>query len=260
MPTQVRLGVLVRRRSMPRVMEKTKTWLFFFFAAVADIQGGIGVEYGPILKGFGFNTLQTTLLGIPSGAVMVFSITLGMLLLRTKTPNRTWVGMFGFLPGVIGCICLIILPQTNRVGLLLQFYLIQTAGLGFVMVLSLCSINVAGHTKKMTTNAIFFIGYCIGQMLCTQFWKVQYRPRNIVPWSIQLSSYVFDICIIYAMRLYFQYVNRKRDAEKLASGKEYEEFGYVEHVNEDGSTSRIKVPIQFMDVTDWENKAFRYAI
>lgn len=38
----------------------------------------------------------------------------------------------------------------------------------------------------MTTNAIFLVGYCIGQMLCTQFWKTQYRPRNIVPWSIQL--------------------------------------------------------------------------
>jgi hypothetical protein len=237
-----------------------KTWLFFLFAAVADIQGGIGVEYGVILKGLGFDTLQTTLLGIPSGGVMIISITVGMMLLRTCKSNRTYLGMFGFLPGVIGCICLLTLPWSDKTGLLIQFYLIQTGGLGFVMVLALCSINTAGHTKKMTTNAIFFVGYCIGQMLCTQFWKVQYRPRNTVPWAIQLSSYVFDIGVIYALRLYFQYLNRKRDAEKLASGKEYEEYGYVEHVNEDGSVVKMKVPIQFMDVTDWENKAFRYAL
>ena len=72
------------------------------------------------------------------------------------------------------------------------------------------------------------------------------------------STYIFDIIIIFCMRLYFMYLNRKRDAEKLASGKEYDEFGYVEHVNADGTTQRIKVPIQFMDMTDWENKAFRY--
>lgn len=125
-----------------------KTWLFFLFSAVADIQGGIGIEYGPILKGFGFNTLQTTLLGIPSGGVMILSITLGMMFLRYSKLNiRTYLGMFGFLPGVIGCICLIALPFSNKTGLLIQFYLIQTGGLGFVMVLALCSINVSGHTK-----------------------------------------------------------------------------------------------------------------
>ena len=41
----------------------------------------------------------------------------------------------------------------------------------------------------MTTNAIFLVGYCVGQMLCTQFWKEKYRPRNIVPWWIQMVRF-----------------------------------------------------------------------
>lgn len=44
-----------------------KTWILFVFAAVGELEGGIGVEYGAIIKGFGFNTTQTTLLNIPSG-------------------------------------------------------------------------------------------------------------------------------------------------------------------------------------------------
>ena len=35
-------------------------------------------------------------------------------------------------------------------------------------------------------NAIFFVGYCTGQMLSTQFWKAKYAPRFRVPWGIML--------------------------------------------------------------------------
>ncbi|KAG8964993.1 hypothetical protein FRC05_003520 [Tulasnella sp. 425] len=35
-----------------------------------------------------------------------------------------------------------------------------------------------------------------------------------------------------------------------SSGKEYEEFPYIEHTREDGSVQKVKVPIQFMDITD----------
>lgn len=61
--------------------------------------------------------------------------------------------------------------------------------------------------QKMAVNAIFLVGtpwvgyrstvqpsrarvyHCYpGQMLCSQFWKEKYRPRNTVPWIIQLVS------------------------------------------------------------------------
>ncbi len=62
------------------------------------------------------------------------------------------------------------------------------------------------------------------------------------------------------MRFYLLAQNKKRDAELAASGKPYEEFGYVEHVQPDGSIVKYKVPIQYMDLTDWENKSFRYPL
>ncbi|KAG8929549.1 hypothetical protein FRC01_004156 [Tulasnella sp. 417] len=100
----------------------------------------------------------------------------------------------------------------------------------------------------------------LGQMVSTQFWKEKYRPRNTVPWIIILSSFAFDILIISVIRWYLVRENKRRDAEKLASGEEYEEFGFVEHVQEDGSVVKLKVPIQFLDITDLENKAFRYPL
>ncbi len=66
--------------------------------------------------------------------------------------------------------------------------------------------------------------------------------------------------MVALIRWYLIRDNKQRDAEKLASGKEYDEFGYIEHVQEDGSIVKLKVPIQFLDITDKENRAFRYAL
>lgn len=78
--------------------------------------------------------------------------------------------------------------------------------------------------------------------------------------SLRQASFIFDIFMIAIIRWYLVRENKRRDAEKLASGEEYPEFGYIEHVQEDGSVVKLKVPIQFMDVTDKENKAFRYPL
>lgn len=44
-----------------------KTWLFFGFAATSSLLGGVGSQYAIVIQSFGFTTLQTTLLSIPSG-------------------------------------------------------------------------------------------------------------------------------------------------------------------------------------------------
>lgn len=47
-----------------------KTWLFFLFAVVSNLQNGISVQYAIIIESFGFSEWQTTLLSIPSGAAV----------------------------------------------------------------------------------------------------------------------------------------------------------------------------------------------
>ncbi|KAG8917554.1 hypothetical protein FRC01_002376 [Tulasnella sp. 417] len=237
-----------------------KTWLFFFFAAIANLQGGIGVVYQIIISGYGFNTLETTLLSAPKGVGMIIGVTLGTIFIRRYPNSHTIIGIIGFIPSSIACFLLLFLPWSAKPGLLVGIYLISTNGVGFIMILSLCAVSFAGHTKKMTVNAIFLVGYSLGQMLCSQFWKEKYRPRNTVPWIIQLMTYVGDIILILIIRWYLSSENKRRDREKLESGKEYEEFGYIERVQEDGSTVKYKVPIQFLDITDLENKAFRYSL
>lgn len=148
------------------------------------------------------------------------------------------------------------------------------------MVLSWVTSTSAGHTKKLATNGIFLVGYALGarymhavmqassltclschqgQILCTQFWKTQYKPRNYVPWGITLASYAGDWVILLALRYYLQRENTRRDRALAASGLEgagnekavthQEVFGYVEKIGPDGVVVRQKVEKALLDLT-----------
>ncbi|KAG8959089.1 hypothetical protein FRC00_001975 [Tulasnella sp. 408] len=210
-----------KRYQFIEALTDPKTWMFFLFAAVANLVGGMGIMFNIIIKGFGFNTLETTALSIPMGASMVIAITIGTILIRYFPNSRCLLGIIGFIPASICVFLLIFLPFSNKTGLLVAFYLVASDGLGFIMILSLVAVVFAGHTK---------------------------------------ASFAFDIFMISVIWWYLARENRRRDAEKLASGEEYEEFGFIEHVQEDGSVVKLKVPIQFLDITDIENKAFRYPL
>ena len=242
-------------------LKDVKTWLFFFFAAISNLQNGFGTQYGLIIQGFGFTTLQTTLLNIPSGAVMIISVTTSTLILRRYPNARAWIAVGFFLPSILGAILLITIPWGNRVGLLCAFYVLNFGGApSFVMCLSWVTVTTAGHTKKLAVNAIFLIGYSLGQVLCTQFWKAQYKPRNYVPWSICLTSYVCDIAIILLIRYVLNKENKRRDALQAESTHAQDEHGYVERVDSDGQVVRQKVDKGLLDLTDRENLSFRYAL
>ncbi|KIO24292.1 hypothetical protein M407DRAFT_9025 [Tulasnella calospora MUT 4182] len=284
-----------KRYQFIEALTDPKTWLFFLFAAVSNLQGGINVEYGLIIKGFGFNSLQTTLLSIPLGGAMVVSITIGTVLIKFFPNSRCILAIMGFIPCSISCLLLMFLPWENKSGLLVAFYLIGTDILGFIMILSLVAVAVSGHTKVMgirfpEVSKVLIISICITVFLENDLQRN--LPHWIFDWSnalftglereiptpehgamdhractilvsayfSTLSTFIFDIFMICVIRWYLVSENNRRDAEKLASGEEYDEFGYVEHTQEDGSIIKFKVPIQFMDITNKENRAFRYPL
>jgi ACS family allantoate permease-like MFS transporter len=63
-------------------LKDPKGWLFMLFATIGSFVGGAGIQYSLIIKDFGFNIMQTTLLNIPSGACQVISVTFWMWMLR----------------------------------------------------------------------------------------------------------------------------------------------------------------------------------
>ncbi|KZV92689.1 MFS general substrate transporter [Exidia glandulosa HHB12029] len=245
-----------KKEQFYEALRDPKTWLFFLFAAVSNLQNGVGVQYSIIIKSFGFSTLQTTLLNIPSGVAQIFGITLGCYMLRRMPNSRAYLAILFFMPSVLAAILLMTLPFSNRVGLLSAFYVLGFGGApSFVFVVSWVASTSAGHTKRLTTNGIFLIGYALGQILCTQFWRMEYRPRNLVPWGICLASYVGDFILLLALRTLLSRENARRDKLQPGGPHEEDEYGWVEVNGE-----RRKVEKALMDLTDRENLSFRYVL
>ncbi|KAJ6532955.1 MFS general substrate transporter [Mycena capillaripes] len=224
-----------------------KTWMWFFWCAISNLQNGLGTESARVIKLFGFTTLQTTLLNIPSGVAN----------------GRAWIHNIFFIPNILAALIQIFLPYSNKIGHLTAIYILNLGGAtSFVMMISWVTSATAGHTKKLATNGIFLIGYALGQTLCTQFWKTQYEPKFIVPWTICLASYVADIAIVTALWFLFRRENARRDALAAEKGGEAagDDFGYLRTVDASGREVKAKVEKGFLDLTDRQNLAFRYVL
>ncbi|EIN08414.1 MFS general substrate transporter [Punctularia strigosozonata HHB-11173 SS5] len=255
-----------KREQFIECLKDYKTWLFFFWAAIANLQNGLGTEASRVIKLFGFTTLQTTLLNIPTGFAQILGITLGCWMLRMWPNSRAFIHNIFWIPSILSAFLLIFLPYSNKIGHICAIYLLSFGGApGFVMMLSWVTSATAGHTKKLATNGIFLIGYALGQILCTQFWKDKYAPKFVVPWIICLCTYAADIAIVCALWYLLRNENARRDALAAQSGGkaadgEFQEYGYVVSVDEKGHEVKTKVEKGLLDLTDRQNLAFRYVL
>jgi hypothetical protein len=98
-----------------------KTWLFMLLGFVANIpNGGISNFSTLVIKGMGFNTIQTTLLGIPQGALVVIWIGLGAIANHYLPNNsRTLVCAAFMLPTIAGSLGFLLAPTHAYAGRLI---------------------------------------------------------------------------------------------------------------------------------------------
>lgn len=82
--------------------------------------GGFGAFGTLVIKSFGFNSLQSTLIYIPQGFINMICIFFGGWLAQ-KLPNaRIYVAIGMLLPTFIGLLLQIVLPRSNVAGLLIR--------------------------------------------------------------------------------------------------------------------------------------------
>lgn len=127
------------------------------------------------------------------------TIYVGVTLAAKLKDGRAYVGAVWFIPNIIGVLLINLLPWSNKVGLLFGQWttgkcLIHAVSCarkaealpgvgttGFVLSLSWLSSVTAGHTKRVTTNAIMLIAYCVGNAAAPFMWQAKYQPRCVSP-------------------------------------------------------------------------------
>jgi len=224
-----------------------KTWLMFLFHVMISIPNGGLTNFAPlVIQGLGYSAQRSTLLMMPTGIIQTISSYLcnGGVFLTTKyLPKRqcrtAWV-LFGIIVGLISSVFLYTLPLEDyhsRLGALYMSYFYLGP---YIVSLGINTANTAGHTKKVTVNALIFIAYCTSNIIAPQFFKTSQAPLYPLGMAAILASYVLAMIIMILYATYCWWENKRRDAVDATSGE-------VRHADTD-----------FKDLTDKQNIHFRY--
>jgi len=234
-----------------------KTWLFAFFSALDNVPNSLTNQRQIIVASFGFTNLQTTLLGCVDGTIEIVTIFTGVQLATRYPDARAYVGAVYFLPNILRVFLLNFLPWENKIGLLFSQWLTGVGTTGFVLSLSWLSNVTAGHTKRVTVNAIMLVAYCIGNSAGPFMWQAKYKPRNHVPWIVIGVAYVVCPAILLIIRYLLNAENKRRDSEPPDTT--YDDV-YIEVVTPEGKRVERKVDKEYLDLTDIQNRDFRYVL
>jgi MFS transporter, ACS family, allantoate permease len=198
-----------------------------------------------IVNGLGFDPLTTTLLGVPTGVIgtiwsIIFNYAAGRL-----PGYRVILILISIVFPALSAILLWQMPKDNKVALLGPYYAFYSYWAPYTMCTSLPMANTSGHTKKVTLNAMFFLGYCIGNILGPQVFRANDAPTYHRGYIGLLASLIVGAICISIYGILCRLENRRRD--RLQGG------GPPPQTEEE---KRLEA---FSDKTDKEKVNFRYS-
>ncbi|KAJ5786289.1 uncharacterized protein N7503_011501 [Penicillium pulvis] len=227
-----------KRSQFVEVFRDPQTYLIVVIVTAMDVpNAAISSFTSLIIKNIGFTTKQTELLNIPNGAVSIVAI-----LLATQTASRYDQRCLcitaALLCSLLGSCLLAFSPTDMKAAQLAGSYLIQVVGSALPLMYSLVGANVAGHTKKVSMNAILLMSFCLGNILGPLTFRTEDAP-NYIPAKISIvATIAVAIVASLLLRYYYIWENRRRDQRN------------EEEVRQEDSG--------FLDMTDRNNRQFRY--
>ena len=114
------------------------------------------------------------------------------------------------------------------------------------MIMSLITANTAGSTKRTTVNALFFVSYCVGNIIGPFAFKPSEAPVYTSGITAILVAYCVEIVALLSFAVYAAFLNKKKEE---ATGP----ITAGDSVDDDE-----RVQASFSDLTDIENPYFRY--
>ncbi|KZF22512.1 MFS general substrate transporter [Xylona heveae TC161] len=228
-----------------------KTWFFAAISVLTQIPNGGTGSFGNLaLKGFGFTSLQTTLMTLPASVISMTTI-LATGWLAGRFRNATTLLIVAVvIPPVVGSA--LIFSLTNKGVRLFAYYCLQTGPAAIPLALGLVSANYKGVTKKMTVTAILFVTYCAGNIAGPQTFISSEASRGYpTAFKAILICYGLVILIALAFRAYLTFVNLRRDKSEglsTAAAAPPDGSGSGKHLGQD----------DYEDVTDFNTLGFRY--
>jgi MFS family permease len=240
-----------KRDQVIEALQDPKTWLIFVYTICSCVpNGGYTSFSGIIVQGFGFGTLTTLLLGMPSSTFgLVFVLASTYLAHRFKYSRCILMAVLQLI-ALAGCAMVYALPSSHKWQRLAGIWLFPAYAAGLPLSFSIIASDVAGYTKKTTVLAILFIGYCAGNIIGPQLFFAREAPRYDSAFEGILICMILSAVSVMALRQYMDWENKRRDREQGV------------HIDPEVKGSRDSTEDHLvqagLDETDWTNKQFRY--
>ncbi|KAJ7764623.1 major facilitator superfamily domain-containing protein [Mycena maculata] len=219
-------------------------WLLAWIIILSSMASGVISFYSTtLIRNFGFSPARSALLNIPGGAVSLLSC-LSTAYLGHKYDNRALCMTVFCLFAAMGAGLMSFLPSSQRAGLLAGVYLVNMTTVTLFLVFCLTTANVAGQTKRVAANALISASFSVGNIIGPQLFQPKDAPQFIPAKIILLVTQITTAMIAAALRLYYGRQNKIRD---IAESQEREKGELKEVAN-----------IEWLNLTDRENKTFRY--
>lgn len=132
----------------------------------------------------------------------------------------------------------------NKAGLLAASFLSGTFGAAFMLMLAWNASNIAGHTKKVTTNALTLVSFAVGNILGAQTFQQKEAP-GYISGKISIIATLGCLCF-FIMILRFWNDRLNKNNRKLLDG-----------MGEDEKAQMME-SMAFADQTDRKNPFFVY--
>jgi len=216
-----------------------KTWFIFSMSLLTQIPNSGTQNFGNlVLKGFGFTSLESTLIILPASCISFASI-IGTGWLAGKFANISiYLICIVVIFPVVGSA--IIYSGASKGVKLFAYYLLSTGSTALPLLLSLVGSNYKGSTKKMTITAILFIAYCAGNIIGPQLFKPSEAPKFNTAFEAIMICYALVVLLALGLRFDLVRVNKRRSREEM-TGLDIDEEGDE-------------------DSTDFVTKGFRYRL
>jgi MFS family permease len=221
-----------------------RTYLYALFSLLMNIpNGGITTFGSIIISSFGFPNRMSLILNMPMGIVDIVC-KLGLTYLSDRFLDRTLFAIIAILIPMVGGIMMIVIPLHAKPGLLIGYYLIGAAGTAWCLVMVMISNNTLGYTKKATVNGLQILAYAAGNWIGPQTFRSTQAPEYFDGKLMVAIMYALAAATLVAIRVINIIENKRRDLRAI----------------DEPEASTATIGTEFLDLTDFEQPAFRYVL
>ncbi|KAJ6024666.1 MFS general substrate transporter [Penicillium herquei] len=194
----------IKKYQIIEALTDPKTGLLFLCGLATQVVNGAASNFGSlIIEGFGYSNLVTTLFQIPYGMVILVSNVSAMYIQRwLPGQKRCLVAIIYVCPALAGAVGIHTIPREHKAALLVCYWLTSTYTASFAMIMSLITANTGGSTKRTVVSALFFVSYCVGNIVGPFSFKDNEAPTYTSGIIAMLVAYCVEIFLLLSFAAY----------------------------------------------------------